>query len=161
MNEVVDILASMMNDIENDVIHSMQQNNRVATGKTIGELQTIITNEQGILMAPRSIDALEFGRKPTSPNAPAGEPTLYECIVEWAQARGIDEFQTNDKGVEVNVWRAITAHIHKYGFEGTPGILTEPLSDENLGKRTDKGLNKIADLLGHEIADIFNVLETV
>ncbi len=155
------ILDKLIIDIENSVIHSMQQANRVATGKTIEALQTIVTEKNAQLLAPRSIDALEYGRKPTAPNAPTGSPSVYECIQEWAQARNIAEFQVNDKGEEVNVWRAITAHIHKYGFEGTPGILTGPLSDDSLSQLLDPACDQMATMVGQEAASLFDILEQI
>lgn len=159
MQSITDILQELINDIENDVIHSMQLFGRVATGKTIGQFETQVTDNKAELITPLSIDALELGRSPTSPNAPAGDPTVYEAIVEWAQAKGIPQFDTDDKGKQVNVWRAITASIHKKGFKATPGVLSEPLSEDNMNNRTKPAFEKIAAIQGQEIADLFSALE--
>ena len=143
-----DILNEIITEIENDIIHSLQQNDRIASGKTIAEFTTTVAGDRAQLIVPKYLDALEYGRSPTRPDAPKSDPTLFEAIQEWCKARGIDE----------GAAYAITNKIHKKGYEGTPGILTEPLSDDNLGAIMERGMTKVADLMGSDILDLFDVL---
>lgn len=158
MIDFTEILTKAITGIKERVIASMQQNKSVATGKTIANMDVVVSTENAQLWAPLSIDALEYGRSPTRVDAPAGNPTVYQCIVEWAQAKGIDEFGTNKMGETVNVWRAITASIHKEGYEGTPGVITGPLSDDNMSEFLDPACNAMADQVGNEVLGLFDIL---
>ncbi|MDR3551215.1 MAG: hypothetical protein P4L31_07420 [Candidatus Babeliales bacterium] len=161
MADITPYLNNIINAIKTDVINSMQAHGQYATGQSINQLETIVDGESGQLLAPFWIWALEFGRKPTSPGAAAGDPTLYQSICIWAAAKGIAEFSTNDKGEKINVWRAITAYIHKNGYPGKQGVLTEPLSDDNVNSRINEQMEVFADEQAKEVLDLFNVFETV
>ena len=161
MADITQYLNNILNNIKIDVINSLQANGQYATGQTISQLETITDGDSGQILAPFWIWALEYGRKPTSPGAAAGDPTLYQSICVWAAAKGIAEFSTNDKGETVNVWRAITAYIHKYGYAGKQGVLTEPLSDDNVNMRINEQMEIFADEQAKEVLDLINIFETV
>lgn len=156
MSDIQPILTDIMNNIRTDVINSMQAHGQYATGDVIKQLETIVDGDTGQLTAPFWIWVLEFGRKPTRPGAAAGNPTLYQSICVWADAKGIPEFSTNDKGQKTNVWRAITAYIHKNGYLGKQGVLTEPLAMAE--SRVNEAASQIAENYQKEILDLFNVL---
>lgn len=139
-------LTECINDIRNDVINSLQANGRYATGDTIANLVDTVGEDYAALFAPWWIDALEYGRKPTSPGAPTGDPTLFERIEAWIAAKGLD----------LNPY-AVTKKIHKYGYPGTPGILTEPLSDDSIDKHVSEAANIIADNEAKKVLDLFDI----
>jgi hypothetical protein len=161
MIDVQPILTDLINNIKTDVINSMQSFGAIGNGETISQLETLIDNDTGQLIAPFWIWALEFGRKPTSPGAAKGDPTLYQKICVWAPTKGIPEFSTNSKGQTINVWRAITAYIHKNGYPGKPGILTIPVGHDNINSRLNDACEKIANQTGKEVLDLFNVFDTI
>lgn len=134
--EVVTILKDGLTD-------SLKNANRVASGKTINSIEATATNSEAQLLADRYIYALQGGRKPTKANAPKGDPTLFEQIQEWCAI----------KGIEPKAAYPITKHIHKYGYAGTPGIIDEPLSDDNIDKALEKALGDIGSLFANTIAD--------
>lgn len=150
-----EIITKFIDTLRVDVINSMQSSGQSATGQTAAQLQIYNDESDQTLTGPFWIDTLEFGRKPTKPGAPAGTPTVYENIVAWATAKGIPEFETNDKGQKINVWRAITAHIHKYGYEGKPGVLSAPLGDDNVNNRLADTMEQLASM------EVENMIDTV
>ncbi len=130
------ILTDLINSLKTDVINSMQAKGRFASGETIAALETAEIDEQIQLLAPWWIDALEVGRQPTSPNAPAGDPTVFEEIQKWIAAKGLD----------LNPY-AVTKNIHKKGYPGKPGVLTEPLYDYNVDQRATEAAENLASLI--------------
>jgi hypothetical protein len=147
VDEQSSILKQIPDALIVDLTHSIQAKGKSASGKTIEALESAATDHTAQLLAPAHINALEFGRKPTSPGAPKGDPTLYDIIVEWCGVRGIDEGAA---------W-PITKHIHEFGYAGTPGVLTEPLSDQNVNKRVDETVGKLATLLTTTLANQLHI----
>lgn len=145
------ILTNFLTAVRTDVVNSMQASGRFATGETIANIDVEATDSDGQITAPWWIDALEKGRKPTSSGATAGDPPMIDRIKAWCAAKGID-----DKAA----W-AIKKSIDKKGYPGKPGVLTEPLSDDNINSKLDIALELIAANMQHEIADIFNVFDKV
>lgn len=143
MKEQENLLQQVTERLKFDVIHSMQSNGRYATGKTIAGLETSTTDSKSLLLGPDYIDILESGRQPTRKGAPASEPNLLSRIKEWCAAKGIDERAA---------W-PITQKIHREGYEGKPGVLTEPLSGENVNRRVNEVMEQLAQLVQTEIAD--------
>ena len=131
------ILNDLVTNIYNDIILSLEANGRKATGKTAEALQVVQNGFKVELEAPGYIDILETGRGPTSPDAPPGNPTVFEMIKEWCAAKGIDE----------KFAYPITQKIHKEGYAGRPGLLSNPLSDDNVDKRATEAAGALADLL--------------
>lgn len=59
------------------------------------------------------IPVLIYGRRPTSPNAPKGNPTFQEIILSWIQEKGI---QSHTKGQsQLSLSWAISQYIHTHG----------------------------------------------
>lgn len=151
MNETRQVLTDFLTAVRTDVVNSLQSNGRFATGETIANIEVEATDSDGQITAPWWIDALEVGRKPTSPGASAGDPPMIDRIKAWCAAKGIDEKAA---------W-AIKKSIDKKGYPGKPGVLTEPLSDDNINSKLNMAAELIAGNLQQEIADIFNVFDTV
>ena len=143
MEETDQILAEIATSIGTDVINSMQAKGRYATGQTARQIETVSSPGTAKLLAPDYIDHLEKGRSPTSSNPKPGDPPMIERIKAWCAAKGIP-----DKAA----W-AIKKNIDKYGYKGKPGVLSEPLSDENINLRVTQGMDKLTDTLLPKIAE--------
>lgn len=150
MPNAAPIIANILTNLQTDLINSMQSNGRYATGETIAALEIVVNDTNGQLLAPAYIDALEYGRGPTSQGAIAGDPTVFEQIEKWIDAKGLD----------LNPY-AVTKQIHKQGYPGKSGVLTEPLSDDNVNMRTNEAMEVLANQKGQEIADMFNVFDNI
>ncbi|MDF2432200.1 MAG: hypothetical protein JWP44_1831 [Mucilaginibacter sp.] len=136
-------LIQLLEALKTDVINSLQANGANATGQTAKQL-TITTGGNAIqLELPGYMQLLETGRGPTSKDAVAGNPPMIQRIKQWGRAKGIP-----DKAA----W-AIKKSIDKNGYKGKPGILTEPLGDDNINRRLNPVMESVAaalikDLIG-------------
>jgi hypothetical protein len=134
-----DQLIQFLELLKTDVINSLQANGKNATGQTAKQF---IVTEDGSniqLQLPGYMQLLEIGRGPTGLNAVAGNPPMIQRIQQWCQAKGIP-----DKAA----W-AIKKSIDKKGFKGIPGLLSEPLGDDNINLR----LNQVMDGIAGEISE--------
>jgi len=144
MESLEQILAEGLGDLKTDLIGSLTQNNRVASGKTISELEVTAIGTVGTLSGPLYITALEEGRKPTSPGAVAGDPTLFQAIQVWCAARGIP----------AEAACPITKKIHEQGYVGTPGVISTPLGGDNLDRRLGEIGAKLSQLFAQQATDV-------
>ena len=96
---------------------SLQNKNRVATGKTNAAIRSESNANGFTVYAPEHVNALEDGRSPSKSSGSGGG--FFEQIIEWCRARGIDE------GAAFPIYRK----INQEGFEGTPGVLSDPTED--------------------------------
>jgi hypothetical protein len=85
--------------------------------------------------------ALEQGRGPTGKNAVPGNPPMIQRIQQWCAAKGIPNSAA---------W-AIKKHIDKVGYPGKPGILSQPLGDDNINLRLNQFLPAVADNISTQI----------
>ncbi len=134
-----DQLIQFLELLKTDAINSMQAAGKDATGQTAK--QFIITEDGNNvqLQLPGYVQLLETGRGPTSANAATGNPPMIERIQQWCQAKGIPGKAA---------W-AIKKSIDKKGFKGIPGLLTDPLGDDNINLR----LNQVIDSIAGEISE--------
>lgn len=86
-----------------------------ASGRTAESIHAVATDTEVEVLAARNIWAIEDGRKPTSAGAKKGNPTLFEAIKEWAQAKGIVNNINDPK--QLGIVYAITKKIHKEGWK--------------------------------------------
>jgi hypothetical protein len=129
------LLTNFLESLKTDVINSMQANGRIGSGQTAQQILIVQDDDKVQLQLPDYMMALEKGRGPTGKNAIQGNPPMIERIQSWCQAKGIsDKF----------AW-AIKKSIDKKGYPGKPGLLSEPLSIENIAARLDPALNEMAD----------------
>jgi hypothetical protein len=136
-----DQLIQLLELLKTDVINSMQANGKYATGQTARQI-TIVENGNNVqLQFPDYMLALEIGRGSTSKNAVAGNPPMIQRIQQWCAAKGIP-----DKAA----W-AIKKSIDKKGYLGKPGILTEPLGNENINLRLNPVLDDFASVIREEL----------
>jgi hypothetical protein len=131
--------------LKTDIIHSLQANGKMATGQTAQQITVISDDDSARLEVPGYIQLLESGRGPTSADAIPGDPPMIERIKAWCQAKGIPDSAA---------W-AIKHSIDKNGFKGVPGILSQPLGDDNINMRLAPAAEKIA---GDIVQQIINSL---
>lgn len=148
MPDNLQILSDFIDTIKNDVIHSMQANNRVGTGDTIKELTEVVSDDYAALLAPWWIDAQEYGRGPTSATGPyqQSDPSFIERLKLWCVS----------KGIEPGAAYAIKKKIDKEGYAGKPGVLTEPLSDDNINMRLNPMCELMAANQAEMVLEMFN-----
>jgi len=133
-------LIPLLEALRTDIINSLQAAGSDASGQTAKSL-TIVQETDGLqLQLPGYIQLLETGRAPTSSNPVAGSPPMIQRIQQWCQAKGIP-----DKAA----W-AIKKSIDKKGYKGKPGILSEPLGDDNINQR----LSPVLENLAHELSEL-------
>jgi hypothetical protein len=130
-------LIQFLEALRTDIINSLQGAGSDITGQTAKSL-TIDQEAKGFqLQMPGYMQLLETGRGPTSSNPIAGNPPMIQRIQQWCQAKGLP-----DKAA----W-AIKKSIDKKGYKGKPGILSEPLGDDNIDQRLSPVLENLANEL--------------
>ena len=141
------ILTDLLTNIKTDLINSLQSKGSIATGQTAQQI-TVTTNDNNIqLQLPAYLIELEKGRGPTSKNAVAGDPPMIERIQQWCQAKGIPDSAA---------W-AIKKKIDKVGYPGKPGILTQPLGNDNINSRLDQSLETLAGNISSQILNAIHI----
>ncbi|MBV8391515.1 MAG: hypothetical protein JO080_17040 [Mucilaginibacter sp.] len=139
-----DHLTEFLESLKTDVIHSLQAKGKYATGQTAQQITINTDGDSSQLQLPGYMQLLETGRGPTGQNALPGNPSMIDRIKQWCQAKGIP-----DKAA----W-AIKKSIDKKGYPGTPGILSEPLSDANVNLRLSQNMEPMADDIVAELVDL-------
>jgi hypothetical protein len=138
-----DHLTTFLESLKTDVINSMQAKGKYATGQTAQQITIEGDGDTMHLQLPAYMQVLENGRAPTAKNTIPGSPPMIERIKQWCQAKGIP-----DKAA----W-AVKKSIDKKGYKGVPGILSEPLGNDNINMRLNQVTNPMADALVAQIVD--------
>ena len=138
-----DHLTTFLESLKTDVINSMQAKGKMATGQTAQQITVETNGDKAQLILPGYLQALETGRAPTGKNALPGNPPMIDRIKAWCQAKGIP-----DKAA----W-AVKKSIDKKGYPGVPGILSEPLGDDNINLRLNQVTGPMADEIAQQVAD--------
>ena len=136
-------IIQFLEALKNDIIHSMQENEKYATGQSASKMNITDEDDSASLQIPAYLQALEYGRGPTGVNAQSGSPPMIDRIREWCQAKGIP-----DKAV----W-AVKKTIDKKGYKGIHGLLTGPLGDGNINLHLDNAIAQISDSIAERIVD--------
>jgi hypothetical protein len=130
-------ITQLLESIKTDLINSLQTKNIT----NAQEINIITNNQTQQLQIPSYLQIVETGRGPTSKNAQPGNPPMIQRIQQWCQEKGIP-----DKAA----W-AIKKKIDKVGFPGKPGLLTDPLSDDNINTKLDQTLEQMAANISNQI----------
>jgi hypothetical protein len=136
-------LTTFLESLKTDVLHSMQAKGKVATGQTARDITVEGNGNKARLQVPGYLYILETGRAPTGKNAAPGNPPMIERIKQWCQAKGIPGKAA---------W-AVKRSIDKKGYKGTPGLLSEPLGDDNINLRLNQLTGDIADAAVRQLVD--------
>ena len=134
-------LESCLELLRADLLNTMQSAGKVPGSHTISEMVVTKTATGVQLQLPGFLPILETGRAPTSKNAPAGDPPMITRIRNWCREKGIPDNKA---------W-AIKKTIDKNGFKGKPGLLSEPLSNENIALRITPFLDRLAMNISSQI----------
>ena len=141
------ILTDLLTNIKTDLINSLQSKGSIATGQTAQQI-TVTTNDNNIqLQLPAYLIELEKGRGPTSKNAATGDPPMIQRIQQWCQAKGIPDSAA---------W-AIKKKIDKVGYPGKPGILTQPLGNDNINAKLGQSLEDMANNISSQILNAIQI----
>ncbi len=138
-----ELINQFLESLKTDVINSMQAKSKMATGQTAQQITIETDADKAQLILPGYLQVLETGRAPTGKNAMPGNPPMIERIKQWCQAKGIP-----DKAA----W-AVKKSIDKKGFPGVPGILSEPLGDDNINLRLNQIATPMADEIAQQVVD--------
>jgi hypothetical protein len=130
-------LGGFLDEVKTDIINSMQAKGSYGSGQTAKQITITTEGHSAQLQIPGILQTLEKGRGPTSKNAPPGVPPMIQRIKQWCQAKGIPDREA---------W-AIKKSIDKHGFKAKPGLITEPLSPENIDRR----LKPVMEALANEL----------
>lgn len=132
--------------LKTDIINSMQA--KGSGGSQTAQQISITQTENGLqLQLPAYLLILERGRGPTSKNPVAGDPPMIQRIQQWCREKGID-----DKAA----W-AIKKKIDKVGYPGKPGIITEPLGEDNINSRLQDPLTQLAESITAQILNAITI----
>lgn len=126
----------LLESLKTDLTNSLQS-------KNVNPQQITITTNGNTsqLSIPAYLQIVETGRKPTSKNPQPGNPPMIQRIQQWCLEKGIP-----DKAA----W-AIKKKIDKLGYPGKPGLLTDPLGDDNINTKLDQTLEQMADNITNQI----------
>jgi len=136
------LLTNFLESLKTDVINSMQANGRIGSGQTIQQILIVEGDDKVQLQLPGFMMVIENGRGPKGKNAVQGNPPMIQRIQSWCQAKGI-----SDK----LAW-AIKKSIDKKGYPGKPGIISGPLSADNINSRLNPILDEMASSVAKELA---------
>ncbi|WP_179415531.1 hypothetical protein HDF19_21760 [Mucilaginibacter sp. E4BP6] len=130
-------ITQFLESVKTDLINSLQTKN-ITNAQNI----TITTNDETQqLQIPSYLQIVETGRGPTSKNAQPGNPPMIQRIQQWCQ----------EKGIPAKAAWAIKKKIDKMGYPGKPGLLTDPLSDDNINAKLEQTLEQMADNISNQI----------
>jgi len=136
-------LIQFLELIKADVINAMQAHGSDATGQTAKQFSITVDGNTLQLALPGYMQLLETGRGPTSADPVAVNPPMIQRIQQWCQEKGIPD----------KVAWAIKKSIDKKGYKGKPGILSEPLGDDNINSRLDMVLPDITNAITEQIVN--------
>lgn len=104
-----EILTQFANALAVDIKEAIPK----VTGKTAESVEVRMYDKGFEIAANASVVTLVDGRKPTSSGATAGDPTLYEIILQWIQDAGIRPREENM--TEESLAFVISRSIHEKG----------------------------------------------
>jgi hypothetical protein len=135
-------LTDFLESLKKDLINSLLTNGKKISAQTAADM--VVSWKDGKcarLEIPACLQLLETGRGPTGPNAVAGNPPMIERIRQWCREKGLPEKAA---------W-AIKKAIDKNGFKGVDGLISAPLSPENISLRLNQSLGPMAEEIVKEV----------
>lgn len=134
----------------NDLVRDIKKAIPVATGRTRDSVRIEFRKNGFDIYVGAQVGAIINGRKPTSPGAVAGTPTLQQEILQWMRAKSITPRESN-MTIESLSW-AISKSIHQKGYPGKGNIFKDVLTKSRLDALTkalfkDKLLSIDSDII--------------
>lgn len=113
-------------EITNDLRHALRANDRNASGKTSDSIDFAVSEDRDKVVfevtSSRVLRILESGRGPTRNDGPGH---VKEGIRQWIRDKGI-----RSEIPEQSLVFLITRKIHREGYKGTPGLITDTINDK-------------------------------
>jgi hypothetical protein len=157
METIEDVLKAYGKDYVDDLRGALASAGRNASGSTSESIvfdvtRTSVGDYNLKVEANSSILALEFGRNPTSSS---GNGEVRRKIEQWINARGIQGEARNGKPAPSKdaLVFMITRKIHRDGFAGTAGLLTDVINDESTMDALLEDLSEVA------LQNVFEVID--
>jgi hypothetical protein len=153
MPEIFEMINNRSVDLINDIRANLGATGTNATGKTSQSLRFELKQEgtkyKMQLFGRPFFMTVQTGRGPTKPGAPQSDPTLFEGIKEWIEA----------KGIAANPW-AVTKSIHEKGTrlwrQGGREDIVQPAVDAFINGLSQDLLDAEADNFVLKIKDGFS-----
>ena len=140
------IISDFLNNLKTDLISSLRSKG-ITTTQTIDQIKITADGDRQQLQVPGYLQVLEKGRGPTGKNAPTGNPPMIQRIQQWCR----------DKGIPEKAAWAVKKKIDKAGYPAKPGILTDPLGNDNINARLNESSAQIAENLTTQIINIISL----
>ena len=106
-----------------------------ATGKTRDSVRLEITKTGFIIRGGAQIGAIIDGRKPTSPGAKKGNPTVRESVLEWIKAKNIRPKESSMS--QETLAFLISRSIHRNGYKGRGNIFKNVITTQRIASLTE------------------------
>lgn len=107
-----EVIKDELLQLRTSILENLAKYGRNATGETGRSLRVQMNPDGGTLFGRKFFSTLEVGRGPTHDFTPHN-PTLYQQILKWAQARGL--VPDDPKMSQTSLAWAITQKIHEQG----------------------------------------------
>lgn len=164
METIYGILQEELTSLAKAIIRNIDKLGMNATGRTKSSLEVVQDGAyHGTLYGRKYFGALETGRRPTT--GAVTIPSLYECILEWVDAKGIQP-RDADTSIESLAW-AITKNIHKFGTRlyrsgGRKDVFSNeiPKTIDNINNRISEFFLMRANDINEQIAKHYSQLNT-
>jgi hypothetical protein len=126
------LTEAILKKFAEDVIAGIRSRIPNVTGESSASLAYRIDAEGlTIYSSKKYFTVLETGRKPTSPGAPKGNPTLREQILEWVKAKPIIPNDITQESLAYLISRKIHEEgslLYRQG--GKSGVISESINDK-------------------------------
>jgi len=140
-------LQNLGDAIKANLVNSLNSKNAVATGRTIRNIEVVTEGVTRMyILGPETLLALEKGRRPTGAAGPVnriqyGPYSFKQSLYLWMIARNIDK----------KAFYPIYKKINEKGYEGRPGVVSEPLSDQAINKAMDESLGPLSEIYTQQV----------
>ena len=125
------IIKQFAENLEKDIKKAVP----VATGSTRDSVHTVFRKEEGFdIYIGSQINQIIDGRKPTSPGAKKGDPTLQERMLEYIRAKSIRPKESGMTDVQLS-W-VFANSIHKKGYKGHGNIFANIITKTRIDSLT-------------------------
>ena len=127
-------ISNFLETLKGDLEQSIAQSGLDASGRISRSLRIEEDETTGTLFGWKWIEVrTEYGRRPTSTNAPKGNPTLREAILAWVERKGIGEVKDR-KSIAYLISRKIhqqgdRLYRGELGIQPPTGVLTSVIND--------------------------------
>lgn len=154
---LTDLLNGIGNKTVNDLRASMEKYGRNATGETSQAIRYEVQDKGQvvtfIVSGPEHLEALEKGRGPSTGDDGG---VLKDKILDWIRAKPVTS------NLDENTLAfLITRKIHRVGFKGTAGLITDVINDDYVKEFTKEVADYSAGQFLIIVMDEFNKTQQI